>query len=83
MSGGGEKLRAGEAMRVTMRLKLPSGVEVVGNVTEGYYGPGDREAGTLTRFQAGDVVGFGEFAGSTVLQANAEVCRCAACEGYY
>ena len=78
-----EKLRAGEAMRVTMRLKLPTGDEVTGNVTEGYYGPGDREAGLLTRFEPGDVVGFGEYAGATVVSANAETCHCAACEGYY
>lgn len=76
------KLSAKDAVPVWMEV-MHEGYKTHAYVSEGYYGPGDREAGLLTRFERGDIVPFGEHKGATILQPNAEVCHCAACEGFY
>ncbi len=77
-----EKLKAADAMPVWMLVKREDGSETHAYVTEGYYSDGDREAGLVTRFERGDIVPYGEHAGAQILQPNAEVCHCAACQGY-
>lgn len=60
-------------------VKTPEGQINSVWIPEGYYGPGDRDAGLVTAYEIGDEVRAGIATGSKILAFRD--CECPACAG--